>query len=548
MIVAKTIANTTIPGDTRQQMAPVNLLGEPMAKTIGDAGIEVSDALAAAGQRIKDREDIISSAVSSDNFEQETLKSYNSMIEAGNILDPKQDTIGKFNAETDQRIAQVLNNSGVSANRRAELEANLRSRGGQYSSKMIQYQNTEQRKYITDKAQDEIAPIAAQVAKNPGLLRENFDAVDEIVNRYAPVLDPASERDLRDAARSSVMEQAVSGLINGGKWKEARSLLLDNPVLMKYLDPSKKDQFNKQISNFAQAENESTTKMAARIAQLTMLSDAGYPVDPKKAANFVAGAEISPDATVGEKITATGKSLVETGMMTQEEFDNLPLNIKAAFGGATLPEGPPVDFNKDYLPGGKLSPKGVYGRIKPYMDASTEIQRQASMLENLYAQYENNPLAGLGILQGYLKMIDDGAVVRDSDIRLAESASSAATRFQTAINSLTKGEAVSGPLVEQAIKAARAFTSGANEVSKATVDGYLKDTGYSMMKMGYPQATYDLLFSKTRTVSIDKKADATTSAPTEEPLPASNVAVPSQPGVIVIKRNADGSIPVVVGN
>jgi hypothetical protein len=356
------------------------------------------------------------------------------------------------------------------------------------------------------------------------------------------VLDPASERSLRDAARSSVMEQAVSGLINGGKWKEANSLLLDNPVLMKYLDPSKKDQFNKQIANFAQAENESTTKMAARIAQLTMLSDAGYSVDPKKAANFVAGAEISPDATVGEKIVATEQSLIDNKVMTSDQIKKLPLNVRASFGGVTLPEGPPVDFNKDYMPNGELSPKGVYGRIKPYMDASTEIQRQSSMLENLYAQYKTNPLAGLGILQGYLKMIDDGAVVRDSDIRLAESASSAATRFQTAINSLTKGEAVSGPLVEQAIQAARAFTAGSNEVSKATVDGYLQDTGYSMMKMGYPQATYDLLFSKTRKVSINKEADATTSAPAKDPLTAGNDGVSSQPGVIVIKRNPDGTL------
>jgi hypothetical protein len=540
--VPKTQPTQTIQGDTGQVMAPINIMGEPMAKTIGDAGIGLSNALAEAGKRIRDREDIISSAVSNDEFEQETLKSFNATLEAGNILDPKQNTIGKFNAETEQRIARFLNNSNVSASAKSKLEASLRSRGGQYGSQLIQFQNTEQRKYIAGIAQNEIAPFAAEVAKNPEMLHKNFDAVDEIVNRYAPVLDPASERSLRDAARSSVMEQAVSGLINGGKWKEANSLLLDNPVLMKYLDPSKKDQFNKQIANFAQAENESTTKMAARIAQLTMLSDAGYSVDPKKAANFVAGAEISPDATVGEKIVATEQSLIDNKVMTSDQIKKLPLNVRASFGGVTLPEGPPVDFNKDYMPNGELSPKGVYGRIKPYMDASTEIQRQSSMLENLYAQYKTNPLAGLGILQGYLKMIDDGAVVRDSDIRLAESASSAATRFQTAINSLTKGEAVSGPLVEQAIQAARAFTAGSNEVSKATVDGYLQDTGYSMMKMGYPQATYDLLFSKTRKVSINKEADATTSAPAKDPLTAGNDGVSSQPGVIVIKRNPDGTL------
>ena len=533
-------SRASVPGGTGMQAIPLSLAISPLSGA-GEGLTQVASALDAAATRIQNREDIISSAVSTKQFEQDTLKSYNSALEAGNILNPQLNTIGNFNAEIEQRIMQTVNNFGGSANAKAKLEATLRGRAGQYANQMIIYQNTEQRKFITGEAQNEIAPIAAMVAKDPKNLRNSFDQVDAIVNKYAEALDPASERSLRDAGRSAVMEQGVVGLLNRGAWQDARDLLLDNPVLGKYLDRSKRDQFNRQIANFAQAENKSRVEIAGRVAQLDAIRAAGYPVDPRKAANFIAGTTVAPDATLGEKITATGKSLVENGIMTQDEFNKLPINMKAAFGGAELPEGPPVDYNKDFLPGGKLSPKGVFGRIKPYMDASTEIQRQSSMLENLYAQYKTNPLAGLGILQGYLKMIDDGAVVRDSDIRLAESASSAATRFQTAINSLTKGEAVSGPLVEQAILAARAFTSGANEVSKTTVDGYLKDTGYSMMEMGYPQATYDLLFNKVRSVPtpVTAASAAVPGAPVGAGGPPSK---PTDPGVVVITRNPDGTL------
>ena len=526
----------SVPGSTGMQSVPLSLATSPLSGA-GAGLAQVAGALDAAAARIQSREDIISSAIANDQFEQDTLASYNSALEAGNILDPQLNTIGNFNAEIEQRVMQAVNNFSGSTNARAKLEASLRGRAGQYAGQMIRYQNTEQRKYIVDVAQKEIAPIAAMVAQKPGNLRDSFDKIDLIIEEYSPGLDPESERDMRAAGYSAVMEQGVVGLLNRGAWQDARALILDNPVLGKYLDPSKRDQFNKQIANFAQAENKSRVEMAGSIAQLDMLKAAGYPVDPRKAANFIADAPVAPDATLGEKIAAAGDSLVKNGMMTKEEFDKLPINIKASFGGVKLPEGPPVDYNKDFLPGGKLSPKGVYGRIKPYMDASTEIQRQSSMLENLYAQYKTNPLAGLGILQGYLKMIDDGAVVRDSDIRLAESASSAATRFQKAINSLAKGEAVSGPLVEQAIQAARAFTSGANEVSKATVDGYLKDTGYSMMKMGYPQATYDLLFGKTRTAP-------TPVTTTPAAVPGAPAAAPVEPSVIVIERDANGKIVV----
>ncbi len=489
----------SVPGSTGMQNIPLSLASSPLSD-IGEGITKIGGELDKVATRIQNREDIISSAVANDQFEQDTLKSYNSVIEAGNILDPQRNTIGNFNAENEQRIMQTVNNFTGGATARATLEANLRGRSGQYANQMIKYQNTEQRKYITDIAQKKMAPIISAITKDPSLLRGSVEQIEAIVSFYAPALDPDSQRSLRDAALSGAMEQSVAGMLNRGDYKGANSMLLDNPVLMRYLDPSKKDQFNRQIANFVQVENKSRVEMAGRIAQIDMLKAAGYPIDSRQAANFVAGAPVAPDATLGEKIAAAGDSLVKNGLMTREEFDKLPINMKASFGGAKLPEGPPVDYNKDFLPSGKLSPKGVFGRIKPYMDASTEIQRQSSMLENLYTQYKTNPLAGLGLLQGYLKMIDDGAVVRDSDIKLAESASSAAVRFEKAINSLTKGEAVSGTIVEQAILAARAFTSGANEVSKTTIDGYLEDTGYSIMKMGYPQATYDLLFNKVRSV------------------------------------------------
>jgi hypothetical protein len=85
---------------------------------------------------------------------------------------------------------QTVNNFGGSASAKAQLEASLRSRAGQYANQMIQYQNTEQRKYITGLAQSEIAPIAAMVASDPKALRSSFDQVGVIVSKYADALDP----------------------------------------------------------------------------------------------------------------------------------------------------------------------------------------------------------------------------------------------------------------------------------------------------------------------------------------------------------------------
>ena len=167
MAMVPTYTNkASVPGSTGMQAIPLSLATSPL-EGVGEGMTKVAGLLEAAADRIQAREDIISAAVSSDQFEQDTLKSYNSALEAGNILDPKTNTIGRFNAENEQRIMLAVNNFGGSAGAKAKLEATLRSRSGQYANQMIQYQNTEQRKFITGKAQSEIAPIAAMVAQDP---------------------------------------------------------------------------------------------------------------------------------------------------------------------------------------------------------------------------------------------------------------------------------------------------------------------------------------------------------------------------------------------
>ena len=509
-MVPKYTNRASVPGSTGMQGIPLSLASSPLSG-VGEGLTKVASALDEAATRIQNREDIISSAVSSDQFEQDTLKSYNSALAAGNILDPNQNTIGNFNAETKQRIMQTVNNFGGSANAKAQLEASLISRSGQYVNQMIQYQNTEQRKYITETAQSEIAPIAAIVAKDPKALRSSFDQVDAIVNKYAEALDPASERRLRDAGRSAVMEEGVSGLLMRGAWKEAHSLLLDNPILSRYLDPSKKDQFDKQIANFAQAENKTRVEMAGREATVNRLVESGVNIDPSKAINFVVGADLVPSDGPGEKIA---KSLAALGINP----DEATLQQKAAILGIDLPKTDPPDPNKDFKTvdavGGstsKLTESGAFKRTKPYIEAAVDMRTKVSTVESSYEEYKSgNELAGLAVLQTYLKMIDEGAVVRDSDIALAERASPIYETIKAAVSRYgTEGaQAVTETVIEQAKTAADAFGQKALEMSKGFFDGYEKDTGYPRGILGLPGDRYEVIFNGVRTVPKPKPKPA----------------------------------------
>jgi hypothetical protein len=541
-MVPKYTSRASVPGGTGMQAIPLSLATSPLSGA-GEGFTQVATALEAAAERIQKREDIISSAVSIDQFEQDMLKSYNSALEAGNILDPKTNTIGRFNAENEQRIMLAVNNFSGSANARAQLESNLRSRSGQYTNQMIQYQNTEQRKFITGKAQNEIAPIAAMVASDPKALRSSFDQVDAIVNKYAEALDPASERSLRDAGRSAVMEQGVVGLLNRGAWQDARALLLDNPVLGKYLDPSKRDQFNRQIANFAQAENKARVEMAAREATVNRLVASGLKVDPGKAMNFVVGADLSPSDGPGDKIA---KSLDALGIKP----DKATVDQKAAILGIELPKTEAPDPNKDFKMDGsgatsQLTESGAFKRTKPYIESAVDMSTKISTVQSSYKEYKSgNELAGLAVLQTYLKMIDEGAVVRDSDIALAERASPIYETIKAAVSRYgTEGaQAVTATVIEQARAAADAFGQKALEMSKGFFDGYQKDTGYSRGILGLPGDRYEVIFGGVRSVP-------TPAAAAPDTVPGAPVAAggspekkPIEPGVVVITRNPDGTL------
>ena len=495
-MIPKYTQRASVPSSTGMQPVSLSLATSPLSG-VGEAIAKVSAPLEAAAGRIQAREDIISSAVSNDEFEQQTQRDYNATIEAGNVLDPKLNTIGNFNAGVEQRILQTVNNFEGSANARAQLEANLRGRAGQYANQMIKYQNTEQRKYITDIAQNEMAPIISAITKDPSLLRGSVEQIEAIVSKYAPALDPDSQRSLRDAALSGAMEQSVAGMLNRGDYKGANSMLLDNPILMRYLDPSKKDQFNKQIADSVRVENKSRAEMAGRIATFDMLKSAGYPVDLRKASDFILGAQISPDATLGEKIALNAKGLD----LTENDLNGMDYIQLAELGGLKIQRPDKTDLSQEYTKAGVLTPKGATKQVEPFLKDVVLINKNITGIRSAYESWKGgNKTSGLMVLVQFLKLADGGTAVRGEDITMANTTLSAYERFEKVIAETTKGQAVSDALVIEAAAAAEAFVENASVVSKRFIDDVMKVNNFSYAQVGVYENTYNNLFGKVRTV------------------------------------------------
>tara|TARA_R110002012_G_scaffold54_12_gene187 strand:+ start:100 stop:1752 length:1653 start_codon:yes stop_codon:yes gene_type:complete len=544
MITAPYKNKASIPGTTGVGNISPGLAANPLAGAA--KGLEqISGQLAAAGERVQKRNDIISSAVASDNFNQEILKSYNTTLQQGNMLDPNQNTIQNFNIENEQRISNIVSQFSGSDNARAALEANLRGTAGQYADKMIQVQNNEQKEFILDIGRKEIAPIAAALTKNPGKLREAFDQVDAIAERLAPTLSPIAERKFRDAGRSAVMESAVTGLLDGGKYEEASDLLLNNSVLMKYLEPSKRDQFNRRISTFRQTRDKSKNEMSFRQNIVNSFIEKGMKIDSNKAMNYVIGADLSPEDGPSQKIS---KTLLALGIKEEDAS----MELKAEILGVNLAKTEKTDDpNKDYSvgPNGKslLTVQGAFKRVKPYLETAVLMQSKIGTIESAHKGYEGgNQLEGLTVLTTYLKMIDDGAVVRESDIAIAEKSSPIYAEIAKAISRFNSdgAQAVSPILVQNALLAARSFVKRELEVSKSFFDGYQKETGFSNANLGLPGATYDEIYKDVRTIKpiVKSKETDETGSPVatdgSQPVPTGG----AKPRVYDFKTGENGKI------
>jgi hypothetical protein len=522
------VRQQSIPATSGQQMAPLSLAADNTGQAISQGVAELGQTLQAAGERIQRREDIIAKAKGTKNYEQQELQEFTAFLDTADLTDIS--SVDKYVAESAQRAQDAIANFQGSDNARAEFEANIISRQGAYQTEIAKQAITTQRKFVTGEIQNEIAPIVADLSKNPAGLPAAFGKVDAIIAKYADGVDGVTEETARDMAYASVMEQTASGLLMRGKWQEANSLIQDNPLLSKYMTPSKRNQLELQIASFANDENKLRREMQMRSSVISELRAQGFVIDEGKALNYVVGEDIAPGKSFAQQ---TDDKLVGLGI---NPADATP-SVRAAVNGIKLPSTTEIDVNKDYYiaPNGKqtLTVQGASKKTKPFIEDAVAMRGKMETVESQYAQWKDdkNELAGLGVLNTYLKMIDEGAVVRDSDIAMAERASPFYEQIQKAVASFAQGKAVSNTVIEQARQASQSFGVKALEFSKSYIDSYVKETKYTRFDLGIPDEPYDRLFKDIRT------------SPAFKPTPVSEVeneeAAPPPPFAFGLKPSDD---------
>lgn len=272
--VPKTQPKQTIQGDTGQVMAPINIMGEPMAKTIGDAGIGLSNALAEAGKRVENRQSKIaerrtfrdfynSATADTDNFvkQNEDLTNPNLIPQYQKLMQDKmQQTLGSFNGNADSRAALQL-----------RLEEQVTSLGANFRTK----HNTALRAATDAEWGAKISQYAQSVALGQRSLNDAAVLINNAMDDYADEY-PSDEMIAKiDAANDMMTLSALNYHIDGGR-EDLALKLINNPANQSLIASLPQDQLGNVLRKINIIEGENVRAVAQRKAlQIERLRQVG---------------------------------------------------------------------------------------------------------------------------------------------------------------------------------------------------------------------------------------------------------------------------------
>ena len=486
----------TIPEYTRGVIKPraTPQLTNPQA--IADAGAtasglaQVSDQFAQAEIKKNNRVDTIQRARTMQQFNQEMQSEFTKFSQENDMTDP--DSVAKFNGMVRDKSFQYLKNHNGSPDSRASLETQLISMRDGYTTRMSELSRNAQKEFIMNTAGKEINRIASQVYDNPDYIDTAFTELDGVLGEYGGAMDTIDELNVSSAARGQLVQSALESRLDRGEYDDAREIIDNNPTIVEYMTPEQQRSVVSRIQAGLTLQEKERTKMSREINVLkSAAKDMGVEVSAADIYSKVSGIS-SADSIDGK--------LNKFAQLTNTTVDQLNPSVVAKIGfGVDLPSAGEVDMNKERTPDGGYTPKGIGAQIKTPFEtaANTKIQVDKVLMQADEFLNNNNNQAGLASLIAFQKLIDDGAAVREGDIKLSAQGNSSFDNIKLMLSKIEKGAIATPKQVEEMKKSARIFGQSVLEATKTQIDPFLSEAvsrGYRNIDIGLPQDAYDRVF------------------------------------------------------
>lgn len=451
------------------------------------------------------REETIKRARDVAAFNTEMQNEYVKFSQGRDLTDPEAPK--EFNKFVRDKSQEYLKNHGGSPESKQSLELQLIGLQDAYSTRMTEASFGAQKSFIMDTVGTHINRITKEVYDNPDNIDVALAQVNGLFEEYGPALDTIDELGMIEAAQSQIAEGALNSFIDAGDYERARSVIDKNPIFIEAMSPQQQMSILGRVQNGLAAQEKERTETRRKINTIrSVAKELGVEIPNSTIFAAATGidASASPQAKVDSFAQIMGKNASE-----------LPPSIvaKIAFG-VDLPGSGEIDMNKDRTPDGGYTPKGIGAQIKPDVDAAAAAKVYDGKINSaidLFFENQDQPnsQALLSAMISFQKALDDGAVVRESDLALMSSAAPMRKQIEGTIDKLSSGQPINTDMIYQMRDTSKAFFAETLQMAKTRIDPYMAEAsqrGYRMIDVGLPQESYDKIFAGVKT-DADKSSE-----------------------------------------
>lgn len=300
-----------------------------------------------------------------------------------------EETSSTFMRQADEMMQSTLDAHQGTSESKAELSMNLQKLRTKHSLKIGDLRRKAQLQNAQRQIGSDLRGLTVDVTKNPTFLPQGLELLDQTISESASkFLNTEQEELAREGGRQDLIEAALDGYIANAQIKDARELF-NTPGIAVALDPSAQENYRRQFIKYDDDQNKSLLDNQRQITNAQII--------------------LGRDLTMSEKAKILGLDIGTRGGAFKDESSLRKEFIKGSEDFVAVRDA----FNKVQIAGQNVSPPG-----------------------------------DLSLIFNFMKMLDPGSVVRESEFRTAAFAASIPERFKASYNRVVKGTTL-GPQARQ---------------------------------------------------------------------------------------------------
>lgn len=421
--------------------------GGQTATQAGTVLDDASDRIGKAALRIRGREDAVARARDYGKYDEEAMAELRRLETEDDIS--KTATVASYATFLKKKYDEILLSHAGSADSKAALAAKLEARRSQMVGMASGLAYEKQKALVASEFDKRLSSITAAAQSNPAGINDFIRNIDDEIADLAPGLSPEQETEFRARGRDELAKSVVESFVSRGDWKGAKEILDEMPGVKEMLTPAAQRSIGTAIAAAEKAENDARNKGLLKVqeaenivgrklttAERVKLAGLSEPRGEKSAADKVAEIEavLGPlDPTQKAKVlgvdrggakTDIGKTIEDRALFVRQFGENSP-QVKAFDDMANAPS--------------DATMTQVGGMRKEF----TALSKDFVTVRDSFNRVISAPATAAGdlsLIYNYMKILDPGSVVRESEFAQAASAGSFGDRIQAAAQRIMTGE------------------------------------------------------------------------------------------------------------